>query len=161
MHSVTYRMHASRCMVLAAPSGILAHLWCPSLVSPASRFTHLCHAEGQRCCCSHGSKASPSIHVIQEGELRPQLLDRFGMSVNVYTMQDIASRTRMVLDRMAFEKVCPIMQSTPVQSCEDLPACLARRSTSNLGLPVPKVISGHERGGWHPILFWHAALEVA
>ncbi|CAK0779027.1 hypothetical protein CVIRNUC_004683 [Coccomyxa viridis] len=40
----------------------------------------------------------------QEGELRPQLLDRFGMSVNVYTMQDIASRTRMVLDRMAFEK---------------------------------------------------------
>ena len=110
MHSVTYRMHASRCMVLAAPSGILAHLWCPSLVSPSSRFTHLCHAEGQRCCCSHGSKASPSIHGIQEGELRPQLLDRFGMSVNVYTMQDIASRTRMVLDRMAFEKVCPVMQ---------------------------------------------------
>jgi magnesium chelatase subunit I len=37
--------------------------------------------------------------------MRPQLLDRFGMSVNVSTMQDIAARTRMVLDRMAFEKV--------------------------------------------------------
>jgi Mg-chelatase subunit ChlI len=41
----------------------------------------------------------------QEGELRPQLLDRFGMSVNVTTMQNIAARTQMVLDRMAFEKV--------------------------------------------------------
>ena len=71
---------------------------------------NLCNAKDQHCCCSHGSKASLSIHVIQEGELRPQLLDRFGMSVNVYTMQDIASRTRMVLDRMAFEKVCPVMR---------------------------------------------------
>ena len=53
---------------------------------------------------------SLSMRVIQEGELRPQLLDRFGMSVNVYTMQDIASRTRMVLDRMAFEKVCPFIR---------------------------------------------------
>ena len=44
---------------------------------------------------------------MQEGELRPQLLDRFGMSVNVVTMQDIAARTQMVLDRMAFEKVQP------------------------------------------------------
>ncbi|EIE25814.1 magnesium-chelatase subunit [Coccomyxa subellipsoidea C-169] len=39
----------------------------------------------------------------QEGEMRPQLLDRFGMSVNVATMQNIAARTRMVLDRIAFE----------------------------------------------------------
>ena len=44
---------------------------------------------------------------MQEGELRPQLLDRFGMSVNVVTMQDIAARTQMVMDRMAFEKVWP------------------------------------------------------
>ena len=46
----------------------------------------------------------------QEGELRPQLLDRFGMSVIVYTMPNIASRTRMVLDRLAFEQArsqCP------------------------------------------------------
>ena len=39
-----------------------------------------------------------------EGELRPQLLDRFGLSVNVATMADVASRTRMVLDRLAYEK---------------------------------------------------------
>ncbi len=80
------------------------------MIQPAKDLINSYYATGQHCCCSHGSKASPSSHVMQEGELRPQLLDRFGMSVNVYTMQDIASRTRMVLDRMAFEKVCPVMQ---------------------------------------------------
>ena len=38
-----------------------------------------------------------------EGELRPQLLDRFGLSVNVSTLMDTNARTQMVLDRMAFE----------------------------------------------------------
>lgn len=38
-----------------------------------------------------------------EGELRPQLLDRFGLSVNVVTLMDVAQRTQMVLDRMAYE----------------------------------------------------------
>lgn len=41
----------------------------------------------------------------QEGELRPQLLDRFGLSVSVSTMTSIAARTRMVMDRLEFEKV--------------------------------------------------------
>ena len=38
-----------------------------------------------------------------EGELRPQLLDRFGLSVNVSTLMDTDQRTKMVLDRMAYE----------------------------------------------------------
>lgn len=38
-----------------------------------------------------------------EGELRPQLLDRFGLSVNVSTLMDTDQRTQMVLDRMAYE----------------------------------------------------------
>ncbi|GAB4818168.1 hypothetical protein N2152v2_005214 [Parachlorella kessleri] len=38
-----------------------------------------------------------------EGELRPQLLDRFGTSVNVVTLQDTAQRTQLVLDRLAYE----------------------------------------------------------
>lgn len=38
---------------------------------------------------------------LQEGELRPQLLDRFGMSVNVSTITDVAARTKLVLDRWA------------------------------------------------------------
>eukprot|EP01024_Parvocaulis_polyphysoides_P050219 TRINITY_DN4889_c0_g1_i1.p2 TRINITY_DN4889_c0_g1~~TRINITY_DN4889_c0_g1_i1.p2 ORF type:complete len:220 (-),score=33.84 TRINITY_DN4889_c0_g1_i1:102-761(-) len=40
----------------------------------------------------------------QEGELRPQLLDRFGLAVSVATMMDGQSRTQMVMDRIAFEK---------------------------------------------------------
>eukprot|EP00798_Chlamydomonas_sp_ICE-L_P015199 gene15199-21274_t len=39
-----------------------------------------------------------------EGELRPQLLDRFGMSVNVGTMVDKEPRIQMVLDRLAYDK---------------------------------------------------------
>ena len=42
---------------------------------------------------------------LQEGELRPQLLDRFGMSVNVTTLLDVDMRTQMVLDKMAYEQV--------------------------------------------------------
>jgi len=38
-----------------------------------------------------------------EGELRPQLLDRFGLSVDVRTMDDIKMRAAMVRDRMTYE----------------------------------------------------------
>ena len=124
----------------------------PTLILPACCFTYLCHAEGQRFWCSHGSRASPAIHVIQEGELRPQLLDRFGMSVNVYTMQDIASRTRMVLDRMAFEKVCPVMRWTP------LPA-LQGAALGHLGCQQKQLVLGHERAGWHLMFFRRFALH--
>ena len=37
--------------------------------------------------------------------MRPQLLDRFGMCVNVATMTDTAVRTQMVLDKIAYDKV--------------------------------------------------------
>lgn len=43
--------------------------------------------------------------MLQEGELRPQLLDRFGMSVNVKTLMDVAQRTQLVLDRCVHERV--------------------------------------------------------
>jgi magnesium chelatase subunit I len=39
----------------------------------------------------------------EEGELRPQLLDRFGMSVEVRTPDDLASRIEVVRRRDAFE----------------------------------------------------------
>ena len=37
--------------------------------------------------------------------MRPQLLDRFGMCVNVTTMMDGDIRTQMVLDKLAYEMV--------------------------------------------------------
>jgi magnesium chelatase subunit I len=40
----------------------------------------------------------------EEGELRPQLLDRFGLSVEVKTPQDLASRVDVVRRRDAFER---------------------------------------------------------
>jgi magnesium chelatase subunit I len=40
----------------------------------------------------------------EEGELRPQLLDRFGLSVEVKTPQDLASRIDVVRRRDAFER---------------------------------------------------------
>jgi magnesium chelatase subunit I len=40
----------------------------------------------------------------EEGELRPQLLDRFGLSVEVKTPQDLALRVQVVRRRDAFER---------------------------------------------------------
>ena len=40
----------------------------------------------------------------EEGELRPQLLDRFGLAVDVKTPQDIATRVEVVKRREAFER---------------------------------------------------------
>jgi magnesium chelatase subunit I len=40
----------------------------------------------------------------EEGELRPQLLDRFGLSVDVKTPQDLALRVEVVRRRDAFER---------------------------------------------------------
>jgi magnesium chelatase subunit I len=40
----------------------------------------------------------------EEGELRPQLLDRFGLSVEVKTPSDLASRIEVVKRRDAFER---------------------------------------------------------
>jgi magnesium chelatase subunit I len=40
----------------------------------------------------------------EEGELRPQLLDRFGLSLDVKTPQDLATRVEVVKRRTAFER---------------------------------------------------------
>lgn len=40
----------------------------------------------------------------EEGELRPQLLDRFGLSLDVATPDDVASRVEVVKRRMAFDR---------------------------------------------------------
>ncbi len=40
----------------------------------------------------------------EEGEMRPQLLDRFGLKVSVSTLNDIKERTQLVMNRMAYDK---------------------------------------------------------
>ena len=39
----------------------------------------------------------------EEGELRPQLLDRFGLTVDVHASRDVEVRTTVIQQRMAFE----------------------------------------------------------
>lgn len=40
----------------------------------------------------------------EEGDLRPQLIDRFGLVVDVYGEEDMASRVEIIRRRLAFEK---------------------------------------------------------
>jgi len=40
----------------------------------------------------------------EEGELRPQLIDRFGLSVQIETVMDRELRKKIVLDRLSFER---------------------------------------------------------
>ncbi|HGY5548295.1 MAG TPA: ATP-binding protein, partial [Prochlorococcus sp.] len=54
----------------------------------------------------------------EEGELRPQLLDRFGMSVEVRTVRDPNLRVQVVDQRTAFDSD-PDTFSTSVQSNQD------------------------------------------
>jgi magnesium chelatase subunit I len=46
----------------------------------------------------------PARFVLVEGELRPQLLDRFGLSLDVRTPVDLASRVEVIKRRDAFER---------------------------------------------------------
>jgi len=39
-----------------------------------------------------------------EGELRPQLLDRFGCCVNIYTVMDVEQRVELTMNRIEYEK---------------------------------------------------------
>jgi len=40
----------------------------------------------------------------EEGEMRPQLLDRFGMAVTVQTLNSVEERTSLVMNRMRYEE---------------------------------------------------------
>src|SRR3712207_8264121 len=45
-----------------------------------------------------------ALPISEEGELRPQLLDRFGLSVEVRTPEDLPTRVEVVRRRDAFER---------------------------------------------------------
>ena len=85
----------------------------------------------------------------EEGELRPQLLDRFGLSVEVKTPTDLADRIEVVRRRDSFERDPPA--SPPAGSARN-PACAepsspgapaCRRSRS----PTPRS-SGRRACAW-------------
>jgi magnesium chelatase subunit I len=69
----------------------------------------------------------------EEGELRPQLLDRFGLSVDVVTSQDVAQRVEAVKRREAFDRD----SSAFIAAHEAADAKIRKRITAARGkLPV-------------------------
>jgi len=62
----------------------------------------------------------------EEGELRPQLLDRFGLAVDVATPQDLDDRVEVVLRRDAFERDPEAFTAAWAKETEALSRRLAR-----------------------------------
>lgn len=56
----------------------------------------------------------------EEGDLRPQLLDRFGMAVDVKSEKDVASRVQVIRRRLEFEKDPDAFKESYAQSQEEL-----------------------------------------
>jgi magnesium chelatase subunit I len=73
-----------------------------------------------------------------EGELRPQLLDRFGLSINVGTLVGTEERTAMVLDRLAFEADPDAFAESVREETEALASQLerARRRLREVEMPA-------------------------
>jgi Mg-chelatase subunit ChlI len=73
-----------------------------------------------------------------EGELRPQLLDRFGLSVSVGTLVGTDERTKMVLDRLAFESDADAFAESCREETEALAAQLSRARERLREVEVPQ-----------------------
>lgn len=61
----------------------------------------------------------------EEGEMRPQLLDRFGMAVNVGTLVDADARVQLVLSRIAYEQDAEAFAASCAAETEALRSKLA------------------------------------
>ncbi len=75
----------------------------------------------------------------EEGELRPQLLDRFGMAVTVGTIYDAEARTELVMNRIAYEKDAEAFCGSCVAETDALRAKLQAARAA-----VPKVTMSRE-----------------
>jgi magnesium chelatase subunit I len=73
----------------------------------------------------------------EEGELRPQLLDRFGLAVEVRTPADVATRVEVVKRRDAFERAPQaFMQSwQPAQDAARKRIVAARKKIDSVAVP--------------------------
>ncbi|WP_010268890.1 ATP-binding protein, partial [Paenibacillus senegalensis] len=77
----------------------------------------------------------------EEGELRPQLLDRFGLSVEVTTPQDVPSRTEIMKRRLAYEQSPAQFAGQWAGEEDQLRAHLrqARRAFGDMELPAARL----------------------
>ncbi|MCW4352626.1 ATP-binding protein [Hoyosella sp. YIM 151337] len=73
----------------------------------------------------------------EEGELRPQLEDRFGLSTHVSTIRDVTVRTEIVRRRLAFDADPGVMSREFATHQQELAATItrARETVSNVAIP--------------------------
>jgi Mg-chelatase subunit ChlI len=87
-----------------------------------------------------------------EGEMRPQLLDRFGLSINVGTLVDTDTRLKMVLDRLKYDSSPEELLSDAQVRCTASMHCNACADTARMryhacGTAASAVVPpGRERG---------------
>jgi magnesium chelatase subunit D len=74
----------------------------------------------------------------EEGELRPQLLDRFGLAVDVTAPRDIESRTLVVQRRLAYDADPYAFVSTFAEAESGLAAHIARARTRLPSVVLPE-----------------------
>jgi magnesium chelatase subunit D len=73
----------------------------------------------------------------EEGELRPQLLDRFGLNVDVHASRDIDVRADVIRHRMAFEADPDAFAARYVEQDADLARRIAEARESIDGVVLP------------------------
>jgi len=76
----------------------------------------------------------------EEGELRPQLLDRFGLSVDVRTPEDVATRVEIMRRRDAFETAPAAFQTEWRAAEDDLRARLVSARAMLRSVEVPSAM---------------------
>jgi Mg-chelatase subunit ChlI len=77
----------------------------------------------------------------EEGELRPQLLDRFGMAVTVGTIYDLDARVDLVQNRIAFEKDAEAFAASAAAETEVLRAKLAAARTRVASVTISRELT--------------------
>jgi magnesium chelatase subunit I len=76
----------------------------------------------------------------EEGELRPQLLDRFGLSVEVKTPNDLAQRVEIVRRRDAFDRDPKAFAEAWAAADAEIRAQIRAARTRRAGMEVPDVV---------------------
>jgi len=77
----------------------------------------------------------------EEGNLRPQLKDRFGLSVNITTPQDIAMRTQIIQNRMLFDDDPKALTANFEEKEKELYQQIqdAKEALKNISMPADKI----------------------
>ncbi len=73
----------------------------------------------------------------EEGELRPQLLDRFGLTVHVVSSRDVAIRTEVIRRRLAFEADPSGFAAKWTAADAELAAQIVKARTALPGVALP------------------------